>query len=129
MNEEGEEISMGEMQGIEFQSSMVLLRMRDPGFVDALDTVTENQMLDELHADLYADDGHFVCVDVDRVLVRDLAGKMWMPDDVTLMIGVSQTREHEFKCLGEDQQHGTEAHGSATRQCKGEKEGTTKSRM
>ena len=51
------------MQGIEFPSSMVLLRKRDPGFVDALDIDTEEQMLGALHADMYADDGHFVCVD------------------------------------------------------------------
>ena len=87
-------------QGIEFQSSMVLLRKRDPGFVDALDTDTEEQMLDELHADMYADDGHFVCVDTDKVLVRDLARQMWMQDGVTPVIGESETLEHEFRCLG-----------------------------
>ena len=54
----------------------------------------------------------------DRVLVRDLAGRMLMQDGVTLVIGVSETLEREFRCPGEDQQHGTEAHGSATRHCK-----------
>ena len=54
----------------------------------------------------------------DRVLVRDLAGRMLMQDGVTLVIGVNETLEREFRCPGEDQQHGTEAHGSATRHCK-----------
>ena len=52
------------------------------------------------------------------MLVRDLSGRMLMQDGVTLVIGVSETLEREFRCPGEDQQHGTEAHGSATRHCK-----------
>ena len=80
------------MQGTELHSSMVLLRKCDPGFVDALDTDTEvmddgcqEQMLDKLHADLYFDAEHFVCVDTDTAFVRDLTRKMWMQDGVKSM--------------------------------------------
>ena len=62
----------------------------------------QEQMLDKLHTDLYFDSEHFVCVDTDRKPVRDLAGKMWMQDGVTPVIGESETLKHELRCLGED---------------------------
>ena len=56
--------NLDKMEGTQSHSSMVTLRKRDPGLVDALDT--------------------------DRVLVRDLAGKMWMRDGMTPMTGESE---------------------------------------
>jgi hypothetical protein len=85
----------------------------------------QEQMLDKLHTDLYSDAKHFVYLDTDTVLVRDLTreqlfndvgqpylchrsvakcGKdceMWMQEHVKPMLGEGEMLEHEFMCLGE----------------------------
>merc|ERR1719284_477607 len=84
----------------------------------------QKQMLDKLHADLYSDAKHFLFLDTDTVLVRDLTreqlfndvgqpylchrsvakcGKdceMWMQEHVKPMLGEGEMLEHEFMCLG-----------------------------
>jgi len=85
----------------------------------------QEQMLDKLHSDLYSDAKHFIYLDTDTVLVRDLTrqqlfndvgqpylchrsvakcGKdceMWMQEHVKPMLGEGEMLEHEFMCLGE----------------------------
>jgi len=85
----------------------------------------QEQMLDKLHSDLYSDAKHFLYLDTDTVLVRDLTreqlfddagqpylcyrsvakcGKdceMWMQEHVKPMLGEGEMLDHEFMCLGE----------------------------
>jgi len=85
----------------------------------------QEQMLDKLHSDLYSNADHFIYLDTDTVLVRDLTreqlfddvgqpylchrsvakcGKdceMWMQEHVKPMVGEGEMLDHEFMCLGE----------------------------
>eukprot|EP00450_Noctiluca_scintillans_P015838 CAMPEP_0194512910 /NCGR_PEP_ID=MMETSP0253-20130528/45059_1 /TAXON_ID=2966 /ORGANISM="Noctiluca scintillans" /LENGTH=324 /DNA_ID=CAMNT_0039356419 /DNA_START=124 /DNA_END=1098 /DNA_ORIENTATION=- len=96
-----------------------------PSTTHVLGSGYQEQMLDKMHADLYSDAEHFVFLDTDTVLVRDLqrdqlfddrgrprmcfrsvakcgsSCEMWMQEHVKRMIGDGEMLDHEYMCLGQ----------------------------